>query len=471
MLNLRNLGLSLSCLLIAAIPLTGQTLLKGSVRDAATGRPVENVNIKVGGNPVTSTSKEGRFAIEVAAPVSLTFSHVSYRNRDILLNSIPKDSLKIELVPNTQQIGEVVITGKPYFQYFKPETFYIQDYAIRKNQVWALGFRNKNVLKPELRVLSMDGKTIDRISIPQNSGIYQDPTGTVHLFTEDSIKQLNLYRGNIVFEYAFPMNEAAITLFNMQVISGDSVIFRAFNNSRSFCEFILADVASGSRDTIFASYDRELFDSEKAAVNYLPGAAPTIVVYPSMVNKVPKTIDELKNENPMYQTMSPKDIRFTEGISTISRRGPDRGNELTRQSVANYAMYAMMRLIVHKPVEATMVRRNDRYFVFESTNRLLWSLFPNFSIEKNLFLTLSKDARRMEMLQDPMDQSLYITYQVNGSQFVAKLDPETGSIVMTKRIEGFPFPEKIMVYGGRIYFIYDSPTGQNFTNLFSISFF
>jgi hypothetical protein len=443
----------------------------GSVRDAATGKPVENVNIKVGGKPASSSARDGRFSIEISVPVTLSFSHVSYRTRDILLNSIPKDSLKIELVPGTQQIGEVVITGKPYFQYFKPETFYIQDYAIRKNQVWALGFRSKNILKPELRVLSMDGKTLDKISIPSNSGIYQDPTGTVHLFTMDSIRQLTLYRGKIVTEYAFPLNEAATTLFNMQFISGDTVIYRSFNESRSFCEFILANVSSGARDTLFASYDRELFTSEKSASKYLPGAAPAIVVYPSMVNEIPKTIDELKNENPMYQYMSPKDIRFTEGISTISRRGPDWGNELTRRSVANYAMYAMMRLIVHKPVEATLVRRNDRYFVFESTNRLLWSLFPNFSIEKNLFLTLSKDARRLELVQDPVDLNLYLSYQINGSQFVSRLDPETGSILMTKKIEGFPFPEKITVYGGRIYFIYDSPTGQNFTNLFSVSVF
>jgi hypothetical protein len=459
-----------SIVAILAFPafLFAQQPVTGLLRDAITQKPIEGANIQRNNNPATASGKAGRFILDPGVPVLLKVSHIGYYTKEILISQLPEDSLIIDLIPRIRNLEEVVITGKPYFQFFKPRSFYVQDYAIQDNRVWALGFEDKNILKPELRLLNLSGKTLDKIRINQKSGLFQDPSGTVHLFNPDSIFQLFYDRRQITFLYPNPLDESAETLFNLQVMRGDTVIFRMFNRQRSYCEFIAANLDTGKHDTIFASFNRSVFKSNLAAENYSPGPIPLCEIYPATFNKPAWGFpSDLRWEYPAGT--SDKDIMVAEGRKLPEKGSKDDGFEPTRASRKGFTDYAFKRTIVNKPVSASMFYSHNLYYIFEGTNLIIWRLKPDFSISNSLNVILNKDAREIRMIQDPVDQFLYLSYQINGSCYVSKIDPASGLISRTKQIPGFPFAEKIKIFGGRIYFIYQSTTGQNSTNLYSIN--
>ncbi len=447
-----------------------QKSITGRLIDAETRQPLQGANIRLNKIPITSSDSDGRFEVILRSQTAiLLVSHVSYHAKELIISKQSPDSLIIQLVPKTMKLDEVLITAQSHIRYFKPQSFYIQDYAIKDHRVWAIGYENKNVLKPELRVLGLSGELLAKMKLKPDSRIFQDPTGTVLLLRQDSIYQLNFSGNKILAEFPGTLAETGDILFNMQVLRGDTVIYRTYNPSRSICEFLSARLETGTLDTVFASFDRSLFKTAASARQYQHGQLPgrTALALPSTLK--PKTIEELRKENPSYANMSTKEIRNSEGIRDVNRRSPDKATEATLQSSTNFAVAAFNRTIVHKPVEASLFYQKDHFTIFEAANSMIWNLNSDFTVRNGLDIELNSDARELEMEQDPVTGKLYITWRVNGTPFVGELDPKTGEIILTRRLEGFPFAEKIRIYDNRIYFIYQAATGQTFTNLFSVS--
>lgn len=466
---MRNLIIAF-ILLIIPVCLPGQQPVTGYLRDAITKRPVEGANIQKDRKPVASSDKEGRFNLQsMGTPAFLKVTHIAYSPKEVLISNYPDDSLIIYLIPKTREIGEVEVSGKPYIQFFRSRSFYIRDFAIQGNRIWALGFEDKNILKPELRLLDLSGKTLEKIRVRQQSELFQDPSGTVHLYNSDSIFQLFFNGRQITFLYPNSLGESSETLFNLQVIRGDTVIYRTFNAYRTWCQFIAANIGTGKHDTIFASFSRSQYKSEQAALNYSPGQIPDCAIYLS-----PPGIgilgfpNKLRENNPGYAGMSDKDIMLAESNKILKRGDVNYGSGLTRDSRRAFSDYVYRRNIENKPVRSWMFYSHGLYYVFESNNLMIWRLKHDYSINDMLNIALNPEAHEFGMVQDPVDGSLYLTYQINGTCYVSRIDPVSGLISITKKIDGFPFPEKVQVYGGRIYFIHQSSTGQNFTNLYSI---
>ncbi len=459
----------LALVLVFPLYLFPQQPVTGYLIDAVTRKPVEGANIQKDKKPVAASDQAGRFQIDAVFPLMLKISHLNYFPKEIIISKIPVDSLIIRLIPRNRNLDEVVVTGKPYFQFFKPQSFYIHQYAIQDNRVWALGFAGKNILKPELRLLNLSGKTLSKISVETKSEIFQDPSGTVHLYNSDSIFQLYADQGRIVYLYPYPLDGSEEILFNLQVIRGETVIFRSFSPYRTCCEFILADIRTGFRDTVFQSYNRLQYKSATAAQNYSPGAIPDVAKSGSPVKQNYKGLPgQLKKDNPEYVGMSDKDIMQAEGFKVVHKSG-DAGLQATLASRAAFANYGYRRTIQNAPIRAWMYLCRDHYNIFEANNLMMWRLSHDFNPENSTEIRLNPDAKNISLVQDPVDQLLYLTYLINGTGFVSQLDPESDLITRTKQINGFPFAENIRVYGGRIYFIHQSPTGQNFTNLYSVA--
>ncbi|OFY52674.1 MAG: hypothetical protein A2X22_12065 [Bacteroidetes bacterium GWF2_49_14] len=447
-----------------------QKSITGRLIDAETRQPVQGANIRLNKIPITSSDSDGRFEVILRSQTAILLaSHVSYHAKELIISKQSPDSLIIQLVPKTMKLDEVLITAQSHIRYFKPQSFYIHDYAIKDHRVWAIGYENKNVLKPELRVLGLSGELLAKMKLKPDSRIFQDPTGTVLLFRQDSIYQLTLTGNKIQTEFPGTLAETGDILFNLQVMRGDTVIYRTFNPSHSICEFLSARLETKTLDTVFASFDRSLFKTAASARQYEHGQLPDRLAVPLPSIPKPKTIEELRKDNPDYSNMSTKDIRNIEGIRNVSRGVPDKATEATLQSSTNFAVSALNRTIIHKPVEASLFFQNGQFTVFEATNSMIWNLNSDFTVCNGLDIELNNDARELKMAQDPATGKLYITYRVNGSPFVCELDTITGEVIQTRRLEGFPFAEKIRVYDNRIYFIYQAATGQIFTNLFSIS--
>lgn len=457
--------------LVLVFPLSvfPQQTITGYIHDAVTTKPVAGANIQIDQRAITRSDQNGMFKVRSMIPLTFTVSHINYFTKELVISKLPADSLIIELIPNIRDLHEVEVSAKPYSLYFNPRTFYIQDFAIEKNRIWAIGFANKNILKPELRLLNLSGKTLDKMLIKPNSGLFQDPSGCVHLFNHDSVFQLFFNNGVISFIYRNAMDESWDILSNLQVIREDTLIFRSFNQSRVYCEFIAGNVTDGRYDTIFTSYNRSRFNSALAAKNYSHGPIVGSGIFASPVNKAQGFPSMLRHDNPENAGKSDKDILAAESNKVTTRSG-DTGLAATLASRGRAADYAYKRNVLNKPVQAQLFYTTGFYHVFEATNRQLWRLNPDYTVLGSLDITIDPDAIDIRMLQDPVDQLLYLSYKVFGTCFLSQLNPDNGYITKTIKLTGFPFAEKVKIYNGSIYFIYQTSSGHSYTNLYSMEF-
>ena len=91
--------------------LAALTLTSGTVRDAATGRPLPAVVVSIVGEATAPvlTDSVGRFTIELAAPARLRFTRIGYAGAEIVAN--PGADLNVALTPAPQALERVTVTA------------------------------------------------------------------------------------------------------------------------------------------------------------------------------------------------------------------------------------------------------------------------------------------------------------------------------------------------------------------------
>jgi len=460
---------SLALVLFFPLPLLSQQTITGYVHDALTHKPVNGANIRVNQLVINPSDSHGKFTVKAALPIAIEVSHVAYFSKEYIISKLPEDSLIFELVPNIRDLNEIQVSAKPYAQYFNPRSFYIQDFAIEKNRVWAIGYANKNALKPELRVLNLSGKLLDKMPIKPNSGLYQDPSGGIHLYNRDSIFELQFESGIITPVFRNAIDDSWEVLLNLQVMRGDTLIFRIFNPSRACCEFIAGSALTGRCDTVFTSFNRSLYASAQEARSFSHGPIVGSTIIASPTREATGFPNRVRAENQSMKGMSDKEVTAAES-NKAEMRSPDKALELTLHSRDRAANSSYNRLIRLKPIKAQMVYGSGSFYVFEANNMIIWRLNPDYAPSNGFEIGIDPDAVDVRMIQDPTDQRLYLSYKVFGTSYVSMIDEITGRVVKTRKLDGFPFAEKVQINNGTIYFIYQTATGHSYTNLYSIEF-
>lgn len=109
-INMKRL-ITMIVLTLAALSAVAQQAVTGRVTDAATGRPIEGVNIRVEHTLTGATTNgRGEFRIsDVASDGVLKLSHVSYVNRTVPLEG--RTDIEIALEPSYANVGQVVVTA------------------------------------------------------------------------------------------------------------------------------------------------------------------------------------------------------------------------------------------------------------------------------------------------------------------------------------------------------------------------
>ena len=99
--------------LLPAVAVAQKARIKGIVLDEFKN-PIENVGIAVD-DLGTTTNSNGFYLLEIPAnkKVSLTFSHVSFKNYKVSVTLKPNEDFEFNPVLNArvEEIGEVVVTG------------------------------------------------------------------------------------------------------------------------------------------------------------------------------------------------------------------------------------------------------------------------------------------------------------------------------------------------------------------------
>ncbi len=88
-----------------------QTIINGTVKDSQTGEPLIGANILIKGTTTGTTSNlDGTYRIDgVPANADLVFSYIGYTTQTVNISN--RSKIDVELVPDLQQLSEVVVIG------------------------------------------------------------------------------------------------------------------------------------------------------------------------------------------------------------------------------------------------------------------------------------------------------------------------------------------------------------------------
>lgn len=120
---MRRAVLALVFLTVAAAQPCSAAALRGTVKDAATGRPVAAAKVAAGGVS-TSCAEDGAFALDVAAwPATLVVSRQGYRAARLELAAAPAEPLALQLEPVISYSDRVEVTAARAREGVDPATF------------------------------------------------------------------------------------------------------------------------------------------------------------------------------------------------------------------------------------------------------------------------------------------------------------------------------------------------------------
>lgn len=91
--------------------LQAQTTVKGTITDAQSGIPIPGANIIVKGTKTSASSDfDGKYSISVPNQSAvLVFTYVGSATKEVAVGS--QSTINVSLGPDTQQLGEVVVTA------------------------------------------------------------------------------------------------------------------------------------------------------------------------------------------------------------------------------------------------------------------------------------------------------------------------------------------------------------------------
>jgi hypothetical protein len=403
----------------------GQRAITGTVTDAKTGQPVSLVNlVTVSGTLGTTTDQEGRFELRVdRLPVTIRFSHIAYQVQTINIVQQTELPIKIRMEPRVEPIGEVVVEGGKYIQLLKRENFFVGGYEFDGDKIWVLGYANKSILQPQLILLSLDGRIIEKVPIRGRTTLYKDAFGLVHLIDKGSITRIDCNDKQIRIGEPKKFNGWEQNLFDLQLVLGKSGIFKWVYNNGIYCEYVAIDFRDTLVQVLHKSFDRGRFSGEGPAKTFRHSSIPDI----------PPAVWGLAFD---FEDYTPFLNRAQEQVD-------------------------------YRPIITHIYRFRNNYLIFEDRGCHLWKYDLSFADPGLFTIALPNNAKDTDLLQDPVTGSLYAYYSLNGIGHLAGVDPLTGSILFTRKLEDFHWIENLKVYNNRIWFTHQTASGTAMMNLYS----
>jgi hypothetical protein len=410
----------------------GQRTITGIVTDAKTGTPIGLVNLVPGSGTIgTSTDQDGRFSLVVnRLPVAIRFSHIAYEIKNLVISKYPDKLLEVKLDPRVESIGEVVVEGGKYIQLLKRENFFVSEYEFDQDKIWVVGYANKSILKPQLILLSLDGRIIEKVPIRGRTTLFKDAFGWVHLIDKESITRIGYVNKQITIEEPKLFTGWEQNLFDLQMVLGKSGIFKWVYNNGIYCEYAAIDFRDTIVQVLHKSYDRGRFSGEGSAKTFRHSPIPRI--YMGAFGMGGKKY---------------RDIAQFDPSDAFTARAQEQ--------------------VDYRPIITHIFRFRNNYLIFEDRGCHLWKYDVSFTDPEHFILAPPKNAKNTDLLQDPVTGSLYLYYTLDGIGHLAGVDPLTGAILFTRKLENFAWIENLKIYNNRIWFAHQTVSGTAMMNLYS----
>lgn len=151
--------------------------ISGVVVDSLSGQPMPGVSIRVVGVPgggVTNLAGEFTMLLQ-RLPSNLYFSYVGYSIGSYLATKSGEKGIRIVLLPETRQIGEVTVSGQKITKVMKGDTLNVIEYEIDGDRIIAYASPYKNTGDLRIYLTTLTGENLDDIKVSQGGKAIKHP--------------------------------------------------------------------------------------------------------------------------------------------------------------------------------------------------------------------------------------------------------------------------------------------------------
>lgn len=398
--------------LSANLPVIGQGsgLIKGYIKDAATLKPVYNVNIVVEGLPAgTTTDENGFYFIKSGSfPVTLSMSHVAYKKKTVVVTQ-SNSNLVVYLERSVDSLPEVSVTARKITNLVERKFYDVVDYEPVGDSVILLAYSWRDTVNPWIILLSHDGDTLLRKNVVNEGKLYKDCMGNIHLITKNTAYQLFIEKNELYLLY--PMNsDSFIKILDPCVTSLKGRFYLKQGNTHNQ---VLSYSVYNSTDS---TYKRFRIISDDIALRMLAdrnrfyamgAAAPTDA-----------------------------DIRFEE-------------------------------MCFFDPVYAPLLRLKDELYIFNFVHSVIEKYLPDGNPAGSVPVTFHKNKGWKEkVMSDEISGKAYTLFMKNGISSLSEINLQTGELCSEIKIPDFKFVENIKVHNGYAFFLYRNNASLELTRVY-----
>jgi hypothetical protein len=431
-------------LFLIILPITSfcqSLILKGTVIDGLTSKPISEVNIKIKGTTIgNSTDNTGSFTLKLAKiPVTLVLSCIGYEDAQFEVITVPEFQLEFMMRPKSYSLPPVDISSTKYSFMFRDKDYSVLDYELMDDKVLLLVYRYE-LKNSRLILLSADGDTLANNDPPDMPAyLYKDFLENIHYLSK---------AGN-AYQCSYNSNDDKL---------------RFVNKTTSDSLFLWV------KPFIFKLSDRLYFQDKQAngygtGIGYYEkGADKKYIMKSISIGKIHEFIDDLKfyvSWNNFYRTSgfgipsannvgendseTDPDFDFS---SSRTEGGLYGGNEARAHQIEYYNMI----FPVIKTKENTIA-----FFNFGSD--IIDFLDENGNILRKVPIGFHKEIRTetewrwgSKIIEDKYSGNVYTTFIHHGMVKIRKIDLETGKLNFGTVLP-YPFPEKIEIHKGIAFFL------------------
>jgi hypothetical protein len=382
----------------------------GKIFDLETHKVLPNVNFtferRVTG---TNSDEKGEFSFYIdTIPAIMIVSSIGYETRRILLDRTSFE-LAIYLQPSVQNLPEVVIKGKTDAEpFFRQQHYSVYDFDILNDTVFMLVYRNY-LTQSELLCMSLTGDTLaksGKLSFAPRR-IFLDCIGFMHVISADSAYQLFVENGEIRLIYPVSLRKFNSVLGNCVLSSHDKLFIRKSTQDGLGLDFYGIDRKTFQRQMLIS-----IADSEKV----------------KMIRRNPD-----------------------DAILLRQKKAPD--------SRTDFVNWSYVHKILYRPLSSEICLIGDFISIFNNSDGTIEFYKPDggFSSKMQIRLDEVKDLKWGKIiLPDNVSKKIYTLFGKSGFIYLYRVNMNTGQVVRQLQVEQ-PYPQKMKVYKGFLYYLYSMP--------------
>ena len=411
------------CWVASGILGQGNVSCEGTLSDAVTGQPIYKAHLTCGSKTFV-TDRSGRFYLRCGHKDTVSITHIGYENLLISPEQISGSPLHLSMHPKSTQLQEVEISDKPVGVYTPPSE-HVFDFDFVGDTLIVLTYEKWKMVRGQedastplyigchLELVDPSGKVICRKALPDFiSKLYRDPLGQFFLIGKDFCKHISFHGHEILLASV----EADIFKSQIEPLNACSSTHWFFDNyTRDYPEFTHFAKAKNTDSqseirTIRDEFTMELF---RAEYKYMSG------------------YDKLR------------------AIRLEKKTGIDK-------EIYGAYMTGFQNSLYYHPLYAPAFFHSENLFIFDHHNDWLFIHdtlgFAQDSIPIAYHKLRDKNFAEL-IIQDRVDQTFYAVYRKNGRNFLRQVQLTDGT-AGEKITLYYPYPEKLKVVNGSVYYIY-----------------